>query len=104
MSMLLEVLKVRKKLCNSYFVLVIFRSLIYSIASVLEDKASIALGQPPHQTEPADTLQLSSVAASDNVKDEVSKRSRINDEDDSDEIPDLKREYAKALTVFCLLY
>ncbi|XP_022136034.1 WRKY transcription factor 1 isoform X2 [Momordica charantia] len=57
-----------------------------------QDKASIALGQPPHQTEPADTLQLSSVAASDNVKDEVSKRSRINDEDDSDEIPDLKRE------------
>lgn len=75
-------------------------SLIYSIASVLEDKTSIAPGQTPHQTELADMRQPSSVMASDDVKDEASKRSRINDEVDSDDTPDLKREYAKALTVF----
>lgn len=73
---------------------------MYFIASVLEDKTSIALSQTPQQTELADMRQPPSVIASDNVKDEVSKRSRTNDEVDSDDTPDLKREYAKALTVF----
>ncbi|XP_038887974.1 WRKY transcription factor 1 isoform X2 [Benincasa hispida] len=57
-----------------------------------QDKTSIALGQTPRQTELADMRQTSSVMANDNVKDEASKRSRINDEVDSDDTPDLKRE------------
>lgn len=57
-----------------------------------QDKTSIAPGQTPHQTELADMRQPSSVMASDDVKDEASKRSRINDEVDSDDTPDLKRE------------
>lgn len=111
--MLLEILKVRKKLCNSYFVLVIYRSsLIYFLASVLEDKTSTTLSPTPQQTELTDMRQPPSVIASDNVKDEASKRSRTNDEAskrsrtideiDSDDTPDLKREYAKADCFFFL--
>lgn len=78
--------------------------MIYSIVSVLEDKPSTALGQTPRKTEPGDALQLSLDMANDKEKDEASKRSRINDEVDSDDTRDLKREYAKARTVFFLSF
>lgn len=57
-----------------------------------QDKPSTALGQTPRKTEPGDALQLSIDMANDKEKDEGSKRSRINDEVDSDDTRDLKRE------------
>ncbi|XP_008462091.1 WRKY transcription factor 1 isoform X2 [Cucumis melo] len=67
-----------------------------------QDKTSTTLSPTPQQTELTDMRQPPSVIASDNVKDEASKRSRTNDEAskrsrtideiDSDDTPDLKRE------------
>jgi hypothetical protein len=59
---------------------------------IFEDKSFVELGQKPHQMEPVDPSQPSTVAVIDDVKSMLSETNRMRHEVDHDDNRDSKRQ------------